>query len=67
MQKELIFITNIEKVLEEKQYYGYDASRKMVAIVVRFYYKAIEASATINTTETMTEEEIKDKIIEVLQ
>lgn len=63
-----IFITRIDKLYEETLYTGEEYPiRKMTGYKVYFFFKTIESNITIHDYLPMTEEEIKDKIMEVLK
>ena len=67
MKKEKIFITNIAKMIETISYLGdSEPSTRSMGTRVSFRYKTIEADIILYTDEPLTEEEIKDRIIEVI-
>lgn len=68
MKKENITINSIEKVFQTVEYVALPSEKRLIAIQVKFDYKLIkDAGFRVPTNEPITEEEIKDKIIEVLQ
>lgn len=69
MQKEDIIINSIEKEFGEKRYTGQSERIKtLVGLMVNFDYKSIAAAKIyIKTGQSLSEEEIKDKIIEVIK
>jgi len=68
VDKDKIIINSIEKVFQITEYVALPAKKRLIAIDVNFDYTLIkEANIRIPTDKTLSEEEIKDKIIEVLQ
>ena len=68
MQKENIIINSIEKNFDEYRFVSGPGLKTLTSINVNFDLKSIHgANINIPTRENLSEEEIKDKIIEVLQ
>ena len=67
MNRESIIINSIEKNLIRYDIVGKEEPLyNLKGVTTCFEYKNISASITISTDTMITEEEIKDKIIEVL-
>lgn len=71
MQKDKIFITDINKMYEERSFIGVmDKKPIMKGYKVEFKYlnnHDFVGNCALYTNKPLSEEEIKDKIIEVLQ
>ena len=68
MQKENIIINSIDKNFDIYTFISGPPLKTLTSINVNFDFKSIHnANINIQTRETLSEEEIKDKIIEVLQ
>lgn len=67
MNKDSIRINTIEKDFIKKTYVAKETQEILVGVKVNFNYKSIsDAKLYISTDRPLTEEEIKDKIIEVI-
>lgn len=67
MNRDAIIINSIEKNFSVIQIVGKQPVKTITAIVANFDYKTIRnAEITIDSNKTLSEEEIKDKIIEVI-
>ena len=67
MQKENIIIKSIIPSYETITYVGQESTTKQIGLSIVFDYKHINDSRFYFTTNKIDVEEIKDKIIEVLQ
>lgn len=68
MQKENIIINSIQKIFQLTEYVALPTRKRLISIDVNFDCGLIkDATIRIPTDEPMIEEEIKDKIIEVLE
>ena len=65
--KDNITINSIEPVYETKQYIGEEPTKIQTGLVVKFEYKNMTGLKVAISTDRIDVEEIKDKIIEVLQ
>ena len=67
MKRESIIINSIDKDYQRIPYVGEYGARRLKSLEVEFEYKNISSTIKISTNEPLSEEEIKDKIIEVLE
>lgn len=68
MQKDKIFINSIAKNYTIRSFIGEYPTKELTSITISFDYRTIrDAVLRIKTNEALSEEEIKDKIIEVLE
>ena len=67
MKKGNILINSIDKNYQTIPYVGEYGVRRLKSLEVEFEYKNIRSTIKISTNEPLSEEQIKDKIIEVLQ
>ena len=67
MNKENIIINSIDKKYQTIPYVGVYGARRIKSIEVEFNYKTVRSTIEISTNQPLSEEEIKDKIIEVMQ
>lgn len=66
MQKENIIINSIEPVYERKTFVGMGEIIKQIGLTVVFDYKKMEGIKLAIQTDKIDGNEIKDKIIEVI-
>jgi hypothetical protein len=67
LNKDFIIINSINKNFEVITFVAQEPEKRLMSITVNFDYKAIKyAKITMDTSRALSEEEIKDKIVEVI-